>query len=113
MQPQDKISFPTLITSEMLAPGIVKARHLYAYNPATGDIYYNQNGSRLSNLSIGDSGQILMVVDGLPSWQVFPQTGVAANRPTNGRFTGDQFFATDTFALSVYTGSAWKSTTLS
>lgn len=43
----------------------------------------------------------------------FIRSGVAASRPTAGERSGAIYFATDTFVLSVYTGSAWKTTTLS
>lgn len=39
-------------------------------------------------------------------------TGLAANRP-DGSTEVKCFFATDTFVLSIWTGSAWKTTTLS
>ena len=42
----------------------------------------------------------------------FIRSGTAANRPTSGEKAGAAWFATDTFVLSVWTGSAWKTTTL-
>ncbi len=41
------------------------------------------------------------------------RAGLAANRPTNGEKAGACYFATDTFVLSAWTGTAWKTTTLS
>lgn len=38
--------------------------------------------------------------------------GLAADKPTVGREPGSIWFATDTGALSIWTGTAWKSTTL-
>ncbi len=46
----------------------------------------------------------------------FIQAGLAADRPaspTNASGKSMIYFATDTNVLSVYNGSAWKSTTLS
>jgi hypothetical protein len=43
----------------------------------------------------------------------FVRCGLAAARPTAGERAGAIYFATDTFVLSVYTGSAWKDETLS
>lgn len=101
-----------LITAPQILPGAIKQLHLSPNIPRKGDIYYGRDGANFINLGIGTTGQQLMVINGLPSWQSFPRTGVAASRPTSGRFTGDQYFATDTFALSVWTGALWKSTTL-
>ncbi len=39
-------------------------------------------------------------------------TGLAASRP-DGTTEVKAYFATDTFVLSIYTGSTWKSVTLS
>lgn len=39
------------------------------------------------------------------------QTGTAAKRPDGSSHT-KAYFATDTLAFSIWTGSAWKSTTL-
>jgi len=39
-------------------------------------------------------------------------SGTAANRPS-GSTEVKAYFATDTFVLSIWTGSAWKSVTLS
>lgn len=38
-------------------------------------------------------------------------TGLAADRPDGSTFV-KAYFATDTFALSIWTGNAWKSVTL-
>ena len=43
----------------------------------------------------------------------FIRSGVAASRPTSGEKEGAIYFATDTFVLSCWTGSSWKTTTLS
>lgn len=43
----------------------------------------------------------------------FIRSGTAANRPTSGEKAGACWFATDTFVFSVWTGSAWKTVTLS
>jgi hypothetical protein len=40
------------------------------------------------------------------------RAGLAANRPTSGEKAGACYFATDSFVLSVWTGSVWKDTTL-
>ena len=40
------------------------------------------------------------------------RAGTAANRPTSGEKAGAIYFATDTFDLSVWTGSAWKTEAL-
>lgn len=44
------------------------------------------------------------------AWIIF--TGLAADRP-DGSSHVRAYFATDTFVLSIWTGSAWKSVTLS
>jgi len=46
----------------------------------------------------------------------FIRSGLAADRPTSGEGTTSgsaMYWATDTFVLSIWTGSAWKTTTLS
>jgi len=40
------------------------------------------------------------------------QYGLAAERPATDILPGTIFFATDTFVLSVYTGTTWKTATL-
>ena len=42
----------------------------------------------------------------------FIRAGLAADRPTSGEKEGAFYYATDTFVLSGWTGSAWKTTTL-
>lgn len=49
---------------------------------------------------------------------IFIRSGLAANRPSTLTVEASQngsamYWATDTFALSIWTGSAWKSVTLS
>lgn len=48
----------------------------------------------------------------MASGNVVITTGLAANRPTKGTNTCLAYFATDSHVLSVWTGSAWKATTL-
>ena len=104
---------PSQIYQPPLIPGSVKQRSLAASSAiAKGDLYYGDGGNNFVKFAIGTTGQQLMVIGGIPTWATFPQTGTAANRPSAGRFTGDQYFATDTLAFSAWTGSAWKSTTL-
>jgi|GEM_PF-4669993 len=93
------------ITQEMIFPGVVKQRHLVASPTQKGDTYYG-GGNSFVNLPIGTSYQLLAVVEGVPAWITFPQTGTS--RPTSGRFTGDQYFDTASFILSIWTGSVWK-----
>lgn len=100
------------ITQENISPSAIKQRHLVSSPSQKGMIYYGKDGNSFSALSIGTTGQILTVVAGVPAWSSFPRTGVAASRPSSGRFTGDMYFSTDTFVLSAWTGSAWKTTTL-
>lgn len=101
------------ITQESIGQGAIKQRHLVPSPTRKGDLYYGKDGNSFANLPIGKVGQVLTVSGGVPIWQYLLTTGVAANRPTTGAFTGAQYFATDTFALSVWTGAAWKSVTLS
>jgi len=94
-----------------IIPGEIKQRHLVPGNIQTGQIYYGLYGGNFTVLDIGQPGQVLMVVNGQPSWQNFPPTGTS--RPTSGRFIGDQYFNTSTGVFSIWTGAAWLSTTLS
>jgi len=41
------------------------------------------------------------------------RAGTAADRPSSGEKAGAIWFSTDSFVLSIYTGSAWKTVTLS
>jgi len=43
----------------------------------------------------------------------FIRAGIASERPTTGELAGALYFQTDDFKLYVYTGSTWKSITLS
>jgi len=100
------------IGQESILPSAIKPRHLLSSPVIDGDLYYSANGS-FARIPVGKTGQQLIVIGGVPTWGNFPLSGLAANRPTSGRFTGDQYLNTDTPSLSVWTGSAWKSTTLS
>lgn len=95
-----------------IAPGGVFQYHLVVVPTQKGDLYYGNDGIRFTQLKIGTTGQQLMVIGGVPAWASFPQTGTGANRPTSGRFTGDQYYATDTKVFSVWDGAAWRTTTL-
>lgn len=101
------------ITQDALLPGIVKERHLVAGKGAKGDMVYGDAHGGFTNIAIGSTGQVLMVIGSIPSWQTYPQAGLATNRPSSGRFTGDMYLNTDTPSISFWTGSAWKSATLS
>lgn len=98
------------VLSQNLAPNAVNQQHLLASPVAKGDIYYGRDGVHFARVGIGLTGQVLTVSNGVPVWQYLLTTGVAASRPTSGAFTGAQYFSTDTFILSVWTGSVWKST---
>lgn len=88
-----------LITQHQIISGTIKPRHLVASaTVANGDTFYS-NGTSFVKLSPGSSYQEKRIVSGVPAWITFPQTGVAASRPSSGRFAGDQYFATDTFAF--------------
>lgn len=79
------------LTQDAYAPGSIKARHLAVTPQTAGTVYYS-DGTNLVGIT---------------------PAGLAAKRPTAGTFQGQTYFATDTFALSAWTGSTWKSTTLS
>lgn len=95
-----------------ILPGEVKQRHLVPNPVRSGDVYYGDNGN-FKSVAIGTAYQILMVVNKVPTWVTFPQTGVHTSRPTSGRFVGDQYYAIDNFVLSIWNGAVWKSVTLS
>jgi hypothetical protein len=103
-----------LVTQQMILPGTIKQRHLVGNPTQVGDMYYGLDGNSFANLPIGSEAAVLSVASGVPVWQAyrFP-TGLAASRPSSGTVAGQMFFATDTFVLSVWSGAAWKTTTLS
>ena len=101
-----------LVTQELIAPAAIKQQHLVANPVRTGDLYYGLYGGNFTGLAVGTTGQVLMVIGGFPSWQSFPETGLAAAKPTSGRFTGDQYYSTDTKVFNVWDGAAWRTTTL-
>lgn len=105
-------NFFPLIFQQNIAPGVIKQQHLLPSPTRAGDLYYGKDGVNFSNLKIGSTGQILMVIAGVPAWVSFPQTGIATARPTSGRFTGDQWYSTDTKVFSLWDGSTWRTTTL-
>jgi hypothetical protein len=100
------------IRQEMILPGVIKQRHLVSSPTQVGDMYYG-NGNSFLNLPAGIAGQVLTISGGVPVWSYLLTTGLAASRPTAGSFAGQQFFSIDTFVLSIWTGAAWKTTTLS
>lgn len=100
------------ITQESIAPAAIKQRHLVAAPTRRGDIYFGSDGNAFANLPVGLTGQVLTVLDGVPSWEYLLTTGLAASRPSSGTFVGQQYFATDTHVLSIWDGSTWRTTTL-
>lgn len=106
-------SFGVLFTQDAILPGIIKERHLVAGAGAKqGDLVYSNNFGGFINLVIGNTGQVLMVIGGVPTWQTYPQTGLVANLPSSGRFAGDMYLATNGPTIYFWTGSAWKSAAL-
>lgn len=100
------------IYKQNILPGAVSPRHLVVpVNPKNGDLYYS-NGTNFVKLAPGTTGQVLTNTDGVPAWNFLLTTGVAADKPNSGSFIGAQYYATDTFVLSIWNGSVWKSTTL-
>lgn len=112
MQDQSTSRQPFVATQANIGAAAVKQRHLVAQPTQPGDMYCGLDGNSFSNIPIGTSGQVLMVVSGFPAWVSLLTTGVAANRPSSGTFTGQMYLSTDTDVLSVWNGSAWKTTTL-
>lgn len=102
-----------LVSQQNILPAAIKQQHFVPGNIQKGQLYYGLYGGNFTNLDIGTTGEVLMVISGVPTWTQYPQAGVAADRPSGGRFVADMYFATDTFAFSVWTGAAWKSTTMS
>lgn len=98
------------VMSQNIAPGAINQQHLLASPVAKSDLYYGRDGVHFARLAIGLIGQVLTVSNGVPAWQYLMTTGVAANRPTSGSFTGAQYFSTDTHILSIWNGAAWFST---
>ena len=101
-----------LMFQQNIAPAAVKQQHLVPHPCQKGDIYYGYDGINFKRIAIGLVGQVLTVVNGIPAWKYLLTTGAAASRPSAGTFAGQQYYATDTFAFSVWSGSVWKSTTL-
>lgn len=90
----------------------VKPRHLVVpITPKLGDTFFS-NGTDFVKLSPGLVGQVLTIANGIPTWGYTTGTGLAASRPATGLYTGYSYFSTDTFVFSVWTGSAYKTTTL-
>ena len=100
-------------TFENILPGGLRPQNLVPNPVAKGDIFFTGPNANFNRVGIGTTGQVLQVVAGVPTWGSATNTGIATARPTNGRFTGDTYFATDTLVFSAWTGSAWKSVTLS
>lgn len=101
------------LTQENFAPGAIKQRHLVSAPTQKGDVYFGKDGNSFQNLPIGEEGEVIQVHSGVPVWGNGIVTGIAANRPATGPFSGYAYFSTDTFVFSVWTGSVYKSTTLS
>lgn len=112
-KPLDQPSGNLFIFQENIAPYSIKQQHLVSSPSRKGDIYVGNDGVNFTNLKLGNVGQVLTVKDGMPSWANAMLEGVAADRPTSGEFTGQIYAATDTFAVSIWFGSAWKSSTFS
>src|SRR5258708_850196 len=112
-QTENTIDKPTLVTSSQIKPGVIFPRHLVVpTNPHNGDLFYS-DGTKFVRLSPGSNGQVLKLASGVPSWSSGISTGIASARPTSGTFSGQSFFSTDTFTLSIWTGISWKSVVLS
>jgi hypothetical protein len=67
---QNELTFPRMITQDMIPPGEVKPRHLA---PSTtmkaGDMYYVGSDGVFHRLAPGTVGQKLTIgTDGLPKW---------------------------------------------
>ena len=102
-----------LIFQQDIASGAIKQQALVPSPCQKGDIYYGGDGVNFKRVGIGLSNQVLTVISGVPTWKYLLTTGIASARPTSGTFAGQQFFSTDTWVLSIWTGAAWKTTTLS
>lgn len=101
------------IFQENIAPYSIKQQHLVSSPSRKGDIYVGLDGVNFTNIKLGNLGQVLTVRNGMPAWADAMLEGLAADRPTSGEFTGQIYAATDTFAVSIWFGSAWKSATFS
>ena len=100
-----------LVYQQNIVPGVIKQQALVPHPCQKADIYYGKDGVNFSRLPIGSTGQVLTVVGGVPVWQFLLTTGLAVNRPTSGAFIGAMYYATNTFVLSIWNGSVWKSST--
>lgn len=111
---KDNSKKPTIhVYQQDIVPNAIVQSHLNPYSPSKGDLYYGKDGVRFERLGAGSTGQVLQISNGVPTWGSVINTGAAASRPSSGTFIGQAYFSTDTFALSIWTGSAWKSVTLS
>lgn len=103
---------PYVLNQYNYSAGSVKQRHLVPSPTQPAMMYYGLDGNSFQGLTIGTSGQILMVVNGFPAWvNLAPPSGLAASRPTAGTFVGQQYFASDSGVLSIWNGSTWLEST--
>jgi len=58
----------TQIFSQDVVSGAINQRHLYPGGNQRGDMYYGLDGVRFTRLPIGAEGQILKIVNGVPTW---------------------------------------------
>lgn len=52
-----------------IPPGTVKPRHLGVGEQAEGDLYYSNGGEGFVRIPAGTEGQVLTMIDGIPTWQ--------------------------------------------
>ena len=79
-----KTNFYKVYTNRDLAPGVIDPRHLVVpTTPANGDMFYS-NGTNFEKIPVGTNGQVLKLVNGIPTWATMGTTGPTGSRGATG-----------------------------
>ena len=81
---QSNVNLPIIITPGQLKPGVIDPRHLSVpMSPKNGDMFYS-NGTNFVKIPVGTNGQILKLVNGIPTWASMGTTGPTGSTGSQG-----------------------------
>ena len=86
---QSNVNLPIIITPGQLKPGVIDPRHLVVpTTPHNGDMFYS-DGTNFQKIPVGTNGQVLKLVNGIPTWATMGTTGPTGSQGSTGP-TGSQ-----------------------